>query len=56
MDDASLFTVVENANEAAIDLNQDLDLIKLWTLQWRMSFTPDPQKRALEMLFSIKNT
>ena len=51
-DDTSLFTIVENASDAAIDLNHDLDLIKQWARQWRMSFNPDPQKQAVEMLFS----
>ena len=54
-DDTSLFTIVENASDAAIDLNHDLDLIKQWTLQWRMSFIPDPQKQAVEMLFPRKH-
>ena len=54
-DDTSLSTIVENASDAAIDLNHDLDLIQQCSLQWRMSFNPYPQKQAVEMLFSRKH-
>ena len=36
-------------------LNHDLDLIREWALQWRMSFNSDPQKQAKEILFSRKH-
>ena len=51
-DDTSLFTVVQNPNTAANDMNHDLELIKQWAHQWRMSFNPDPQKQAVEIIFS----
>ena len=50
-DDTSLFTVVQNSNTAANDMNHDLELIKQWAHQWRMSFNPDPQKQAVEIVF-----
>ena len=53
-DDTSLFTVVQNPNTAASDMNHDLELIKQWAHQWRMSFNPDPQKQAVEIIFSRK--
>ena len=53
-DDTSLFTVVQNPNTAASDMNHDLDLIKQWAFLWRMSFNPDPQKQAVEIIFSRK--
>ena len=53
-DDTSLFTVVQNPNTAANDMNHDLELIKQWAHQWRMSFNPDPQKQAVEIIFSRK--
>ena len=56
MDDTSLFTVVENACDATTDLNHDLDLIKQWALQWRMTLNSDPQKQAVEAVYSRKNT
>ncbi len=53
-DDTSLFTVVEEPNTAADDMNHDLELISRWAHQWRMSFNPDPQKQAVELLLSKK--
>ena len=53
-DDISLFTVVEDLNTAASDMNHDLDLISQWAHTWRMSFNPDPQKQAVELTCSRK--
>ena len=39
---------------AALDMNHDLNLIKLWAHSWRMSFNPDPTKQAVEVTFSKK--
>ena len=55
-DDTSLFTVVEDSNTAANDMNHDLDLISRWAYAWRMSFSPYPQKQAVELTFSRKKT
>ena len=55
-DDTSLFTVVENSNAAANDMNHDLELIMQWAHDWRMSFNPDPLKQAVELIFSTKKT
>ena len=55
-DDTSLFTVVQNPNTAANDMNHDLEAIKQWAQHWRMSFNPDPQKQAVEIIFSRKET
>ena len=35
-------------------MNHDLELIKQWAHQWRTSFNPDPQKQAVEIIFSRK--
>ena len=43
-DDTSLFSVAHNPYECAAILNHDLDLIKPWAHDWRMSFNPDPPK------------
>ena len=53
-DDASLFTVVQEPDAAAEDINQDLRLSSQWAYDWRMSFNPDPQKQDVEVLFSRK--
>ena len=53
-DDTSLFTIVQDSATAANDMNHDLELIKQWANDWRMSFNPDPQKQAVELIFSRK--
>ena len=35
-------------------MNKDLKLIEQWTYLWKMSFNPDPNKQAIEVLFSQK--
>ena len=35
-------------------MNRDLELISQWAQNWRMSFNPDPQKQAVELIFSKK--
>ena len=54
-DDTSLFTIVQDSDTAASDMNHDLELISKWAHDWRMSFNPDPQKQAVELIFSKKN-
>ena len=53
-DDTSLFTVAHEPNEAADHMNHDLELIRQWAQDWRMSFTPDPQKQPLKHHFQGK--
>ena len=53
-DDTSLFTVVRDPNAAANDMNHDLELIGQWAHDWKMSFNPDTQKQAVELLLSKK--
>ena len=33
-------------------MNHDLELIRQWAHDWKMSFNPDPQKQAVELIFS----
>ena len=33
-------------------MNHDLELISKWAHDWRMSFNTDPQKQAVELIFS----
>ena len=35
-------------------MNHDLELIGQWAHDWKMSFNPDPQKQAVELLLSKK--
>ena len=53
-DDASLFSKVKDYSLSLPDLNCDLEKINKWALQWKMSFNPDPNKQATEVLFSHK--
>ena len=46
-DYTSLFTVEEDSNTAANDMNHDLDLISQWAYAWRMSFNPDRRNKLL---------
>ena len=52
--DTTIFTVVHDPHTAALDMNHDLNLIKLWAHNWRMSFNTDPTKEAVEVTFSKK--
>ena len=49
-----LFSIVYDPVISAEELNHDLRLINQWATQWKMSFNPDPNKQATEMLFSQK--
>ena len=40
----SLFSVVDNINFSATNLNSDLSKIDAWANQWKMTFNPDPKK------------
>ena len=53
-DNIPLYTVVHNSTKAAVDMNHDLDIIKSWAHNRRMSFNPDPNKQAVEVTFSRK--
>ena len=51
-DDTSLFSEVKDKNCSTIELNSDLKIISFWAIQWKMLFNPDPNKQAVEILFS----
>ena len=38
---------------SAKNLNDDLNRINNWAFKWKMSFNPDPNKQAQEVLFSF---
>ena len=50
------FSVVRNITDSANLLSSDLSKINEWTLQWKMSFNPDPIKQAQEIIFSRKTS
>ena len=53
-EDVSLFSVVNNINLSANNLNSDLSKINAWANQLKMTFNPDLNKHAQEVIFSRK--
>ena len=53
-DDTSLFSKVKHSSQSLSDLNYELEKIKKWVHQWKMSCNSDPNKEAAEVLFSRK--
>ena len=53
-DDVSLFSIVNDPIKSSLQLNNDLVKIQKWSYDWKMSFNPDPNKQATEVLFSKK--
>ena len=53
-DDTLLFSKVKDSSLSLSDLFYDLEIINQWAHQWKMSFNPDPNKQATEVLFSRK--
>ena len=53
-DDTSLLSVIHDSVIRTVKLNSDLSRIKQWAFQWKMSFNPDPNKQAQEVIFSRK--
>ena len=49
------FSVVNDTNVSCNELNEDLFKINKWAHQWKMSFNPDPNKSATEVIFSHKS-
>ena len=53
--DTSLFSLYLHCTQiSANNLNKDLKIINYWTFQWKMSFNPEPTKKAHEVIFSHK--
>ena len=53
-DDTCIFSKVYDPVTSARVLNDDLEKISEWAYQWKMSFNPDPNKPAQEVIFSHK--
>ena len=53
-DGTSLFSVIHDSVITTSELNSDLARIKLWAFQWKMSFNPELNKQAQEVIFSRK--
>ena len=51
-DDTSLFSVVQNNNNSASQLNNGLDKVSDWAYKWRMSFNQNNlSKQARAVIF-----
>ena len=50
-DDTSLFSVVQNKNNSASQLNNDLSKVSDWAYTWKMSFDTDSSKQGQEVNF-----
>ena len=46
---------IKDENYSTIELNDDLKIISNWAFQWKMLYNPDPNKQAVETLFSKKH-
>ena len=55
-DDTSLFTIVYDETVSAQILNYDLKTIEEWAYQWKMQFSPDVNKLAVQVISSQKRS
>ena len=53
-DDTLLFSVIHDVDASPATLNNDLVKIQEWAYNWKMSFNPDRNKKAQEVIFSRK--
>ena len=51
VEDTSFFSIVTDPSLSAAEQNQDLKLIENCAFQWKMSFNPDPNTQATELIF-----
>ena len=54
-DDTSLFSVINDVDTSSATQNNDLVKIQEWAFSWKMSFNPDRNKKAQEVIFSRKH-
>ena len=53
-DDTSSFSVIQNVDTCANELNNDLYKSKNRAFQWKTSFNPDPSKQTQKFIFNRK--
>ena len=53
-DDTSLFSVVHDIATSSCDLNYDLNRVREWAFQWKMSFNHESSKPVQEVIFTRK--
>ena len=47
-----MFSVVNNIDRSGAELNKDLAKINHWVQQWKLSFSLDPSKIPLSIIFN----
>ena len=52
--DFSLFSLVCDPNESSVKVGRDSGRVSQRAFQWKMSFSPDPSKQAVDVYFSRK--
>ena len=52
--DTSLFSVVHDITSSSCDLNYELNRVREWAFQWKMSFNPETSKQTQEVIFTRK--
>ena len=52
-DDTSLFSIVKNELSTGLDLNKDLEKVRMWAWQWKIQFNAD---KTEEVIFSWKKS
>ena len=53
-DDTSLFSVVHDIASSSCDLNHDINRVRKWAFQWKISFNPEPSKQGQEVIFTCR--
>ena len=53
-DNTSLFSVFHNIATSSCALKYNLNRVREWAFQWKMSFNPEPSKQAQEIIFMCK--
>ena len=51
----SLFSAINDIQSSAATLRNDLTVISNWAFQWKMTFNPDLNEQAQEVVFSRKS-
>lgn len=54
VDDTSFFSILYNIDKSKINLNNDLNNIKIWATPQKMNCNPDPGKEVQKVIFSRK--
>ena len=52
--DSSFFSIIHDVDASSAALNNDLVKSQEWAHNWKMSFNPDRDKQAQEVIFSRK--